>query len=278
MQITSATQAEEVTAARTAKGNVKTLLSGVENSPDNYVLRYSTGEEGDAWTTPRHRHAFDQVRYVLEGDYSIGANSVLPTGWVGYFPESTFYGPQDMSPNLAMIVLQCGGPSGLGFYSAGQRVKATAELRTTGSFDNGLYTWVDDQGRSHSKPAGDVVWEKVFGATQLPEPRYDDIILMNPASFGWIDDASRPGVAHKQLGSFTERDLRIGLVRIAAGATWEIGTEHAAEVAFLTSGRVEYDGEAYERLTAFGTTVDEKSQTVRAQVDSELFYAKMPTF
>lgn len=279
MQIASASQAEELTAARTAKGKVRTLLTGVENAPNNYVLRFSSGEEGGDWTTPRHRHPFDQVRYVLEGDYSIGANAFLPAGWVGYFPESTYYGPQTMSPNLAMIVLQSGGPSGLGFYSADQRVRATAKLRQSGgTFDNGLYSWVDDEGRPHGKPAGDVVWEEVFGPTQLPARRYNDLILMNPASFGWVDDPSAEGVSHKSLGVFTERELRIGLVRVAAGAAWQVGTQPAPEVLFLTSGRVAHDDVEHAAMTAFGTSAEEPAQRLVAVEDAEFFYAKLPTF
>jgi hypothetical protein len=278
MQITNAAQASEVSAARTAKGKVRTLLSGTENSPDNYVLRYSTGEEGEQWTTPRHRHPFDQVRYVLDGEYSIGTDTVLPAGWVGYFPESVYYGPQEMSPNLAMVVLQSGGPSGLGFYSADQRVRATAELKVGGSFDNGLYSWVDDAGRPHRKPAGDVVWEKVFGPSQLPPSRYDGIILMNPASFGWIDDTEHTGVSYKRLGTFTERDLRIGFIRLAAGASWRLGTQDAPEVLIVTSGRVVVDGAAHERLTAFGTAAAEAPQRIEASTPAEFFYVKLPTF
>jgi hypothetical protein len=279
MQIASAAQAEELTAARTAKGKVRTLIAGVENTPDNFVLRYSTGEEGEAWTTPRHRHPFDQVRYVLEGEYSIGEGSVLPTGWVGYFPESVYYGPQEMSPNLAMVVLQAGGPNGRGFYSAEQRLKATAALKAAGgSFSNGVYSWTDADGETHSTPAGDVVWENVFGRTELLPARYQDIILMDPASFTWLPDPDRPGVERKLLGAFTERDLRISLVRLAAGAEYELGGGAATEILFLTSGEVTHDGAQHDRLTAFASGVDEAPSVLRAASDSEFLHLKLPTF
>ena len=48
---------------RTGDRTVKALLTGREGSPDNYKLAYSYGEESSDWATPRHRHAFEQVRH-----------------------------------------------------------------------------------------------------------------------------------------------------------------------------------------------------------------------
>jgi hypothetical protein len=53
---------------RTGNRTVKALLTGKEGSPDNYKLAYSYGEESSDWATPRHRHAFEQVRHPIEGD------------------------------------------------------------------------------------------------------------------------------------------------------------------------------------------------------------------
>src|SRR6267142_4884418 len=70
------------------------LLTGEDNSPNNYLLNVGrTG--GGGWTTPRHRHTFDQVRYVLKGRYPVAKGVVMEEGSVGYFPESVHYGPQD---------------------------------------------------------------------------------------------------------------------------------------------------------------------------------------
>jgi hypothetical protein len=279
MQIASAQQIAEVTAARTAKGNVRELIAGIPNTPDNYVLRYSTGADGEPWTTPRHRHPFDQVRYVIEGDYSIGTNAVLPTGWVGYFPESVYYGPQDMSPNLAMVVVQSGGPSGHGFYSAEQRLAANAALREAGgTFANGIYSWTDDAGRPHNRPAGDAVWEHLFGTAELPLARYRDIVLMNPASFSWVPDSDRDGVSHRRLGTFTERQLKVGFIRVAAGATWELGTAPAGEILFLVRGTAVHHGTEHPRLTAFATAATDPAELITATTECEFFALTLPRF
>jgi hypothetical protein len=94
----------------------KFLLMGQDNSPNNYLLNVGrTG--GGGWTTPRHRHTFDQVRYVLKGRYPIAKSVVMEEGSVGYFPESVHYGPQDRPEGLEMMVCQFGGASGQGRYS-----------------------------------------------------------------------------------------------------------------------------------------------------------------
>src|SRR6202167_6506179 len=43
--------------------------------------------------TPRHRHNFDQIRYVLDGEFSAGTGAI-DAGQCAYFPEGVHYGPQ----------------------------------------------------------------------------------------------------------------------------------------------------------------------------------------
>jgi hypothetical protein len=279
MKIKHAGGAANASDVRAGGGSVKSLLFGEQDAPDNYVLRYSCGEEGGDWSTPRHRHVFDQVRYVLEGDYSIGKNRVLPAGWVGYFPESAYYGPQVMSPNLRMVVLQFGGPSGRGFYSTPQRVAAMSAMKTSGTFTNGVYHWVDEDGGQHNQDAGEAVWERIFGGrVDYPPKRYDEIILMNPENFGWIADEAAPGVAYRRLGTFSERDIRIGFVQLEAGASLDFGTEKAAEVMFLAEGSVSHDGEIHAELTGFSSGAGDAPQTLVAVEPAKFFYTKLPTF
>ena len=47
---------------RTGNRSTKKLLTGRENSPDNYKLSYGGDESTEDWTTPRHRHTFEQIR------------------------------------------------------------------------------------------------------------------------------------------------------------------------------------------------------------------------
>jgi hypothetical protein len=258
----------------------RVLMTGEEGAPDNFRLGLGSGGDEKSWTTPRHHHNFEQIRFPLEGDYSIGKKRVLPQGWVGYFPESAYYGPQVMSSNLTMLVLQFGGPSGHGFASVAQRKAGLERLKARGgTLENGIYSWVDDEGKHRNQDAFEAVWEEMNGRKiSYPEPRYDDLILMNPASFQWIDDPDTPGVSRKQLGTFTEREVRIGFVRLEPGATLTFGSEPSSEILFLKEGQVSHAGQTQERHTAFGTSAQDTPEQLTAVAASELFYMKLPTY
>ena len=264
---------------RTGDRTVKALITGREGSPDNYKLAYSYGEESSEWATPRHHHPFEQVRHPVEGDYNIAKGKVLPAGWVGYFPESAYYGPQVMSPNLKMVVLQYGGPSGLGFYSIAQRKQAMIDLKERGTFAKGIFSYVDEKGTHHNQDAGEAVWEQMHGVPiEYPPTRYEDLVIINPASFDYVKDEETPGVWRKRLGTFSERDIKIGFIKIDAGATLSFGTERAAEVLFLKTGSLEHDGTTHGPLSGFGSEADEAPESLHALETTELLYVKMPTF
>ena len=70
------TDSEQVGTMREGKLDQKHLLFGEDGSPNNFDLNTGlTG--GGGWRTPRHRHNFDQIRYVLKG----GCPTAKPTFW-----------------------------------------------------------------------------------------------------------------------------------------------------------------------------------------------------
>ena len=80
MRISEAATAEggQVGSMREGTLSQKFLLQGDDDSPNNYLLNVGlTGSGG--WGTPRHRHNFDQIRYVLKvgtsGGIGDGENS-----------------------------------------------------------------------------------------------------------------------------------------------------------------------------------------------------------
>jgi len=258
------------------------LLAGEEGSPDNYQLFYGESEGGDGakWTSPRHRHNFEQIRFTIEGDYSMTKEKVLPAGWVAYFPESIFYGPQVKNPNLKMLVLQFGGPSGIGYHGAAQMRKGfDALVAKGGKFEAGMYTWDDEAGKRHNQDAFEATWEQIHGQKVVyPKPRYDSVILMNPANFSWMADPASQGVSRKLLGAFTEREIRIEFVHLDAAASVELGTRNSAELLFLTQGVLVHEGKNYERNSAFATSSGDRPETLTAVEPTELLYIKLPTF
>jgi hypothetical protein len=259
------------------------LLTGEEDAPDNYVVRFGQDEsqegEPDRYG-PRHRHNFEQIRYPIDGDYQISGERVIPAGWVGYFPESVHYGPNKLTPGVDLFVVQYGGPSGLGLNSIAQNRKGREGLKAKGRrFEDGLVLWEDEAGVTHKQDGFEALMEETGGKPVEYAPRrYDDILLINPEGFPWQTDESQPGVESKTLGIFTARDVRIGFFKIDAGATLKFGTQPATEIGFVKSGTVEHDGKSYGYGSAFSTTPTEAPEAITATETAEIFYLKLPTF
>lgn len=68
------------------------LFREEENGLNNYKLSLSTATT--EWLAPRHRHDFDQLRFVISGEFVYADGQVLPEGAVAFFPEGVHYGPQ----------------------------------------------------------------------------------------------------------------------------------------------------------------------------------------
>ena len=156
------TDIEQVGTMREGKLDQKHLLFGEDGSPNNYDLNMGhTG--GGGWRTPRHRHNFDQIRYVIQGQLPYTEEDVLEEGWVGYFPESVHYGPQERAEGLRTMVLQSGGASGAGYLSVAQREATNAELNKTGEFKKGMYHYTDANGVPQTLDGSQAIFEHATG-------------------------------------------------------------------------------------------------------------------
>ena len=255
----------------------KFLLTGRDGHPNNYLLNIGrTGTGG--WATPRHRHNFDQVRYVIKGKYPVSKDMTMPEGSVAYFPEGVPYGPQDRPEGLEMMVCQFGGASGSGFLSIAQREAANEVLKKKGTFKEGVFTYVDKRGQKHNQDGFEACYEQATGSPLVyPKPRYDDVILMHPDNLEWIADVER-GVSNKWLGSFTERNTRIGFVRVEAGATFGAGAQPSIELLFLSKGRVAVNGREYGPHAAFEFLANEGPVPLKALAQAELLRIVLPKF
>ncbi|MFF4835282.1 hypothetical protein [Streptomyces sp. NPDC001315] len=272
----SDTGSERVGTMREGTLDQKHLLFGEDGSPNNYDLNMGlTG--GGGWRTPRHRHNFDQIRYVIQGRLPYTETDVLEEGWVGYFPESVHYGPQERPEGLRTMVLQCGGASGAGYLSVAQREAVNAELARTGEFKKGLYHYTDADGVSRTKDGSEAIFEHATGGKlEFATPRYTDVIAMNPEAYDW--QKGDAGVREKWLGSFTERDLRIGFLRLDAGAVYQAGQFPSIEILFQINGRVTAGGEKYGPETGYEFLADEGPVPVEAVEPTEFFRAVLHRF
>ena len=247
-------------AENTSSENVGTMRDGVlaqkhlifgtdDSSPLNYDLNMGRAGAG-GWRTPRHRHNFDQVRYVIKGELPYGENLNLPEGWIAYFPESVPYGPQERAEGLETMVLQFGGASGGGYLSVAGREKANAELNKIGTFKGGMFHWTDQNGVSHSRDGSEACFEQATGKKlEFAAPRYSDVVAMNPDAFDWTDEEK--GVYTKTLGTFTERGFQIRFVKLDAEASYKAGGKQSIEILFQTKGKIVHDNEVLERHSAY---------------------------
>lgn len=267
----------QVGTMRDGKLDQKFLLQGDDDSPNNYLLNVGmTGSGG--WGTPRHRHNFDQIRYVLKGNYPVSPHKIMNEGSVGYFPESVHYGPQDRPEGLEMMVIQFGGASGSGFLSTPRREAANDALKSKGTFSNGIFTWTDEKGQKHNMDGSAACFEEATGQKLVfHPPRYDDVVIMNPDAYGWVT-TDAPGVSTKLVGTFTERFTRITFLKIEAGATYNTGTRSQVDVMFLSKGSVTIDGKNYGEKTGIEVLPSDASINVTAIEETLFMVVTLPKF
>ena len=258
------------------EGNVtaRYLAMGEPNSPNNYAAFFTDTEEH---TTPRHKHNFDQIRYVIQGEGQYGDYMTTPGGTVLYVPEGVAYGPQSRSRGMRQFTVQFGGSCGAGYVSNKQRRAAMEALSKKGTFEKGIYSYVDDKVKRHNQDAFEACWAHVTGKSVVyPEPRYSEMILMDPRNYGWVKQDT--GVAYKQMGVFTERNTCVGFIKLDSGATLIAGTSNAPEILFLAKGAVTFQGATYDQFSALAFKAGEGPVEVKANEASEFLSLKMPRF
>jgi len=223
------------------------LLDGTPGTPGNF--QFDIGKlEGD-FSSPRHRHNFDQFRFQLEGTMNFDRNGKMAAGTLGYFPEGAAYGPQSSEGRSSTAVLQFGGASGSGYLSRQEVQAGTEELKKFGSFTGGVFRRHDAARGRRNTDAYQAIWEHVNGRPmEYPKPRYRDPVMVDPANYEWLALAGIPGVREKPLGTFTERQSAAMLIEIARGASYRAG---ARSVYLVLSGSGIAHETPYRSLTAF---------------------------
>jgi hypothetical protein len=271
------TGSERVGSMREGKLDQKHLLFGEDGSPNNYDLNMGHAGSG-GWRTPRHRHNFDQIRYVIAGKLPYTETDVLEEGWVGYFPESVHYGPQDRAEGLRTMVLQCGGASGQGYLSVAQREKTNAEMNEIGEFKKGEFHFTDENGVEQVQDGSQAIFERATGhKLEFAAPRYTDVIAMDPTAYDWVQQGDA-GLYEKWVGRFTERDLRVGFLKLDAGAVYEAGRQDSIEILFQIKGQVTVGEDKYGPETGYEFLANEGVTALQAVEPTEFFRAVLHRF
>jgi hypothetical protein len=244
----------------------KLLFEGEEGSPDNHLLVLA--REGSSYYSPRHRHAWDQVRFCLEGSVPLAKSLRLEAGEVAYFPEAVPYGPHEGGPDRIVLLLQFGGPSGLGYLSARQLRAGIAALEREGAFEGGVFRRTGGDGPKN-QDAYEAIWRQVTGAPiAYPEPRYKAPIVMRPDAFAW--KGAGPGVRRRVLGLFPERGLEVGFLALESGASSPLGPPGARRFVFVRSGEGRCEGQRCGAQTAVRLEPGEAAR-FEASAPTELF-------
>lgn len=234
----------------------KTILTGVEDTPENYWLTLAKGD--GHFFSPRHRHNFDQIRMCIAGRTSIDPKKFMEPGEIGYFPEGTPYGPQQDEGENITLVLQFGATSRSGFLSRRQLREAVAELQTMGEFKAGVFHRMGGAGRKN-QDGFEAVWEHATGRKlEYPAQRFESPIFMHPDNFPWRRTET-PGLRRKTLGVFTERETKLEGIELEAGAKWCPLPENAIGLLFVLSGTGTVDSEEYRPQTCVETTAGEQA-------------------
>ena len=85
---------------------------------------------------------------------------------------------------------------------------------------------------------------------EFAAPRYEEVVVMNPDAYDWIPEGAE-GVDIKWIGAFTERDAKIGFIRLDKGATYQAGLLPAITILFQTKGEIIAHNTQYPKGSAF---------------------------
>lgn len=251
----------------------KRLFLGAEGALDNY--EFSLVATRGAYHTPRHNHNFEQIRFCLDGAINFGPGRNVKTGQIGYFPEGTPYGPQDIVEQVAMVV-QFGGASGQGFMSYRQLENGFEEMKKRGNFERGVFKRGPGEEGRMNQDGYEAIWEMVNGRkVEYPKRRYEEPVLMDPDAFAWRADPARPGVARKTLGVFSERELRLEMLRLEEGASIDLAPETGFVLGYLRSGSLSANGKEWPAGTALRAS-PEKPAALRATSPAEILVMTFP--
>lgn len=269
---------------RTVRGGVirfKNLLDGREGTPTNFSLVLADTDV--TFKSPRHRHNFDQIRITLEGSTNYGPRENIDVDDVVYFPEGTYYGPQDQelvkASSLAMVI-QFGGASGSGYMSQRQLFEGQEKLKAFGRFEGGVYKRNDPAPQERrNQDAFEAVWEFQHGRpVEYPKPRLTQPVHFRAGNVPWQPLADHAGVHLRELGRFSERDIHLYTLKLEAGATYampQVGQERLLFV-LRGSGRFGGGGE-WLKHSAAHLQADETCE-LQAQEATELLVLTLPRF
>lgn len=207
------------------------------------AFRIHTADHPHEFFSPRHRHTFDQVRYMISGSCRYGDKTCVEGDCI-YIPAGCTYGPMHLSENkenFKHFNMQYQGIAGLPYYPPTAFGPALAALRERGRFEHGTFVWNDGR----QQDAFEALLEETTGQpVQYPEPPYEDYVVVRGRHVAWVPAQGLPGVELKHLGHFTQVGPHIQVVRMAPGASTPAGRVAHQEIRCVIGGQVRFEDEA----------------------------------
>ena len=235
--------------------------------PMGTVHQTNTGED----LQMRHRHFFEQIRYIKSGSMTYGPGKKAEAGDCVYFPESVPYGPVTYEPGSEFL-LQWSGPSEHGIFIIIERFGEGAQrlIEAGGQFDKsngGVYTHPDGR----KQEGYEAVAEFVEGRQLTYAPaRYDGQVLMRGSTFPAIDIEGAPGARIKHLGYYNEVGPNIKIVQLDAGAVLPAAVSRSQQVWDVISGEISYEGGSYPQESLLYAAPGADRRELRAEQPTEL--------
>jgi len=208
-------------------------------------LWLSLSEMEDGWFSPRHRHNFDQIRSVLDGETGFTEWN-LQAGECAYFPAGVHYGAQEQHGSALLLTLQFPGADG-DYYLTPEHVEQTvAALRAENPEFGRNGKGVDRQGRE--RDSYEIVWE-----THQGHPvRYPNSDLTGPVLFDRDDpvvDDHITGGDVTLVGRIDSNGLRVLRVTSTGPLRIRPANPTATEFWILEKGAIALDGRERRPLT-----------------------------
>ena len=242
-------------------------------------LSFSCDTVADGFFSPRHRHCWDQLRFVLAGSLSIG-DTDLEAGDCCYFPEAVPYGPQQQSGAATVLVLQFTGAGGLYYPTPDELADARDKLRAAGGmFEGGRYKGRGADGSRVDQDGYEALWEAHTGCKLVyAQPRYGGVVIMRSSSYEWLADARHPGIDVKTLGCFTEHQTAVMLIRIAPGAHVDSRRLAAPQLRYVLSGTVVLGEKEFPPGSCLWIPAGAPSQPLSTLTGAELYAVSLPRY
>jgi len=216
------------------------------------VVRYEGGH--GTFSAPRHKHNFDQIRYVVSGTPDFGHYQVASQGQSAFFPAGAAYGPETIEES-EMLLIQWGTH----WVTREDHDKTYTAMQQTGEFKDGYYVTVDADGNEHRADPRNAIWE-TFNKRKFvyPVPRYPQPVIMEPEGFEWRP-AGR-GVSAKIMGRFTEDDVYIANYRWTEdGGVLSLGAERT-QLLWVIEGQLTVNGVSYDPATVIFSEFEETTE------------------